>query len=117
MTLYGANKNPGSDDPGLQSVVPDGTPTALPGTLGVAADTFVVLDDGDLLIDGSFPQSGGGTFQGLFFWSAQDEAVTEGLAISTDDRSTHDELVMAPDGTIYFSQPELSRISVVTDVR
>lgn len=115
--LYGSLASSSLDVAGIQTIDEDGLPTALPGTLGVSAHTFVVLDSGDLVVDGSFRNADDDLFNGLFFWSKDDEEIVAGLALATLDTSGDDEMVIAPDGTIYLSLPRLGKIVTVIDIR
>ncbi len=102
---------------GLQTVGPDGAPTALAGSTNLAADSFVVLDNGDLMIRGSFKTDEGQLVNGVQIWSAATQSVVPGLTIPVDDRSEDDEMVVMPDGRILLTLPRRNEIVVVTDVR
>jgi hypothetical protein len=113
-TLYSSRGVSSATFAGLQTIAEDGTPTPLPGTLRVAAHTFVVLDNGDLLYDGVFRTSAVDVLNGLFFWSAEDEEIVTALELPAAQTSEHDEMIMAEDGTIYLSLPNLNKIVTVT---
>ena len=115
--LYTSRGVAGATILGIQTVASDGSPTGLPGTLNLAADTFVALDNGDLMLRGGFTTDLGQFVGGIHFYSAADEAVTPGLEISREETSENDEMLIAPDGRILLSLPERSEIVIVTDVR
>jgi len=118
-SLYSSRASSSASIAGIQTISTDGTPEGLPGTLRVAAHTYVALDNGDLLINGNFRREGSSRepFRGLFFWSAEDENIVSGLELASADLSENDELVRGQDGTIYLSLPNLNKIVVVEDLR
>ncbi len=116
-TLYASRALLSGDFAGIQTIATDGTPTDLPGTASVAADTFVALESGDLLLNGSYRGSDNVVKYGIFFWAADSEAIVAGAEIPVGDRAEDDEMIIAPDGTVYMSQPELNRIVRATDNR
>ncbi len=116
-TMYTSRGVAGATILGIQTVASDGSPAGLPGTLNLAADTFVVLDNGDLVLRGGFTPDGGEFISGIHLYSAADEAVTPGLELPAAETSENDEMVMTADGTILLSLPERDEIVIVTDVR
>jgi hypothetical protein len=100
---------------GFQTIAADGTPTTLPGTTGASAKSFVVRNDGDLIIRGDHAVSATDSFAGLLIWSAADQTVSRALELSVDDRSEDDEMVIAADGTIYLTLLNRSEIVRVVD--
>jgi len=116
-TLYNSRGGAGATILGIQRVAADGSPSGLAGTLNLAAESFVVLDNGDLVLRGSFAAAGSPTVVGVLLYSAADESVTPGVAIPGDRVSEDDEMLIAPDGRILMSVPAGNEIVVVTDVR
>ncbi|MHC5111101.1 MAG: hypothetical protein ACYTHJ_14615 [Planctomycetota bacterium] len=105
---------------GIQMIDTDGTPIPVDGTFRVSVNTFVVLENGDILINGSFRRSGDlptDSFNGLFFYDAGSETLSEALTLAQGDNSDDDEMVIGPDGTIYMTQPALNRVVIVNDRR
>lgn len=116
-TLYSSRSLSSPDAAGIQTIATDGTPAELPGTINLSANTFVVLENGDLIIDGIYSPSGGDRLQGLLIWSAETQSVHLGLALSADDVAEDDEMIVAPDGTIFLSLPDRNEIVRVIDNR
>jgi len=116
-TLYTSRSVGGATILGLQTVTSDGSPTGLPGTLNLAADSFVVLDNDDLVLRGAFTTNAGQFVEGVHLYSAADESVTPGMEIPPEEASEDDEMLIAPDGRILLSLPARNEIVVVTDVR
>lgn len=119
-TLYAGRQLSNELMSGIQTIATDGSPTELPGTLRTGLSSFVVLDNGDLVIRGSFrteEDNAAGGFRGLFFWSADDEVLQRGLELTNEDVSAADELVIMLDGTVLYAQSELNRVVIVDDVR
>jgi hypothetical protein len=116
-TLYASRGVPSAEQAGIQTIDPDGRPHDLPGTQGLSAHSFVVLGNGDLLIRGSYQPAGGSRVSGLLIWSGETYALEVGLALPDADLSEDDELVIAPEGTIYLSLPERNQIVRVIDLR
>jgi len=115
--MYASRGVSGVTISGIQTVGTDGAPTALSGTTNLAADSFIVLDNGDLVIRGSFKTELGQLVNGVQFWSAATQSVVPGLTLSADDRSEDDEMVMMPDGKILLTLPQRNEIVIVNDVR
>jgi len=117
-TLYGSNDVASALNAGIQTIDTDGVPTDLPGTVGVSARSFVVLDDGDLLIRGVYDPADGATVNGIILWDADTEAVTIFEDLPDTDLSGNDELIISADrSTIYLALPERSEIWRGTDNR
>ncbi len=114
--LYSSRALLGLTFSGIQTIDTDGSPTALPGTLGVSAHSFVVRDNGDLIIRGSMDTTTTDVFSGLLIWSATDQTTTSALTLPAEESSEDDELVMTSDGTILLSLPERNEIVRVSDV-
>lgn len=118
--LYSARAVSSATLAGVQRIDVNGLPTPLDGTFRVAVNAFVGLSNGDLLIDGTFRRPDAlqsETFNGLFFYNASGASMSEALALETNENSENDDMVLAPDGTIYLSQPALNRVVEVTDRR
>ncbi len=116
-TLYASRALATGDFAGVQTIAPDGTPTDVAGTTDTSADTFVALQNGDLLLSGTWRGTDNIVNRGLFFYDASDLAIVAGAEIPFAQRSEDDEMIIAADGTIYFSQVALDRIVRATDNR
>ncbi|MCK4659482.1 MAG: hypothetical protein KAV82_08170 [Phycisphaerae bacterium] len=116
-TLYGSRGLAGALLSGMQTIDTDGRPHELPGTLGLSADSFVVLDNGDIVISGAYHPQGESRILGILLWSADTQSITMGLPISDSEYSEDNELVIAPDGTIYMALPDRNEIVRVIDKR
>lgn len=109
-TLYSSQEATSLLEPGFQAIAPDGTPALIPGTERIAGTTFVILDNGDILFRGSFQQTAAMSVTGIFIFSPADQSLTLGTMLPSADISGDDEMVMAPDGTIYLSLPRRNQI-------
>lgn len=115
--LYSSRGTPGLTISGLQRIATDGTPTLLPGTLGVSANTFVGLANGDLLLRGTRQTGPTTQRRGILFYNAAEEMIDVVLEIAGADLSEDDELIIAPDGnTIYLSLPNRNEIVTVRKI-
>jgi len=115
--LYASRGTPGLLLLGLQTIAPDGTPTALPNTLGVAAESFVALANGDLLLRGVRQTSGAVSEAGMFWYTAADAALRRALSLSLTETTESDEMVIASDGRIFLALPQRNEIVRVIDIR
>lgn len=115
--LYSSRGTSGLTISGLQRIAADGTPSALPGSLGVSADTFVGLANGDLLLRGNLQTGPTSQRRGIVYYNAADEVADVVLEITGADLSEDDEMLIAPDGnTIYLSLPNRNEIVTVRRV-
>ena len=104
--------------PGIQTIAPDGAPSNVAGTEAILAHTFVVLDNGDLVIRGSYDPVETPEVTGLLLWSAEDAAIVFGLDLPVAGLSEHDELILGPTGkTLFLSLPGQQEILLATDNR
>ncbi len=112
--LYSARGVPGLTITGFQTIDPDGMPHPLEGMLAMAAESFVALENGDLIIRGTH-QTGPTTVDaGILLYNAADQEITFAKEIPTDQRSEDDEMIITPDGsTIYLSLPARNEIVIV----
>jgi len=116
--LYSCKRLTSATMAGLQTIATDGTPTDVAGTERLAADSFVALDGGDLILRGIYDPADGDQTTGLLIWSAADEEVQIGLEMTSTEVSADDEMILAADGeTVYLSLPERDEIVVVVDNR
>lgn len=115
--LYDSRRLASASIAGIQTIAPDGTPTAVAGTESLSADTFVVLSNGDMILRGIFDPSGGPRLAGLLIRSADDGQIELGLDLADADTSADDEMIIADDGTIYLAQPNRNQIVRVMDNR
>ena len=116
--MYGSNDIPSALNAGIQTIETDGFPTDLPGTVGLSARSFVVLQNGDLLIRGVYDPPDGPSVNGIILWEAESEEVTIFEDLPIEDLSAHDELIISPDRqTVYLSLPSRSEIWRGTDNR
>ena len=116
-TLYTSRSVTSPDFAGLQTVQADGSPVELPGTINLSANTFVVLDSGDIILDGIYDPADGDRVMGLLIWSGESETVMTGLEMPEEEVSEDDEMILGPDGTIYLSLPDRNEIVRVVDNR
>ncbi len=115
--LYSSRGTSGLTISGLQRIAPDGTPSILPGTLGVSANTFVGLANGDLLLRGSLQTGPTTQRRGIVLYNAADEVAAVVLEIAGAQLSEDDEMLITPDGnTIYLSLPNRNEIVTVRRV-
>lgn len=113
--LYSSRDATGLTISGFQSINSEGRPTELPGTLGAAGETFVVLASGDMVIRGTFQMSATGSQRGILLYDTAAQTISVGLALLTADVSTADEMVITSDGlTILLSLPNRNEILRVT---
>lgn len=115
--LFTARAGTALTSAGLQQIDSDGAPTAVDGTLGLAANDMVVLANGDILIRGTLALTGGSSFRGLLILDATSGELLEALEISASDASSSDDLVLLPDGTVLMTQPNLNRVVTVNFLR
>ncbi|MBN2560646.1 MAG: hypothetical protein JXQ75_06925 [Phycisphaerae bacterium] len=114
--LYGSRGLPGLTYFGIQTIATDARPTALSGTLGVSADTFVARSNGDLVMRGSYQESATQTTTGIILYTAATQQVEVGLEMPAANISESDEMVITTDGTILLSLPNRNEIvRVVVD--
>ena len=117
-TLYSSRGVAGLTIMGLQTIDTDGLPTELAGSLGVAADSFVGLVNGDLVIRGTWQTGATESTRGVLYYSAADQEISVGLALPTGDMSEDDEMVITPDGSaIFLCLPSRNEILRVVDLR
>ncbi len=109
-SLFTARAGTALTSAGLQQIGSNGAPTAVDGTLGLAANDMVVLANGDILIRGTLALTGGSSFRGLLILDAASGTLLEALEISAGDASASDDLVLLPDGTVLMTQPNLNRV-------
>jgi hypothetical protein len=109
-TLYTSRSTTSAATAGIQTVDPDGRPHDLPGTTGLSAHSFVVLDNNNLIIRGVHSPIGGASASGILIWSAANHEVQVGLTLPSDELSENDEMILAPDGAIYLALPERNEI-------
>ena len=92
-------------------IATDGTPTELEWSLGVSADSFIGLANGDLVMVGNLQESGATSTSGILLYSAADDRVTVGVEIPSADRNEDDEMVITADGsTIFLTLPNRNQI-------
>ena len=117
-TLYSSSSQLRLGTPGIQTIALDGTPSEVAGTEAILAHSFVVLDNGDLVIRGSYDPGDDPTIGGLLLWSAEDEQVTFTIDVPDSEVSVDDELILGPGGdTLFISAPRLGQILRATDNR
>jgi hypothetical protein len=111
--LYGSRQVSSALIAGIQTIDTDGFPTDLPGTVGLAASSFVVLADDSLLIRGVYDPDPGNVAQvsGILLWDATTQAVVLFEDLPDEDMSGNDELIISDDrSTIFLSLPSRSEI-------
>lgn len=116
-TLYSSDDLPATLDAGLQTIDPDGRPHELPGTEGFSGISFVVLDNDDIIVRGSYRPLVGPRILGLLLWEPDGQTITAGVSMPDSELSADDELIMADDGTIYAAFPERNEVMRVIDNR
>lgn len=111
-TLYSSDDIAALTAAGFQTIAEDGTPTDIAGTEGIAATTFVVLDNGDLLMRGTWQENAtADTVSGVLLWSAADQTLSVALQLPFSEVSGDDEMIATPDrSTIYLSLPARNEI-------
>ena len=114
-TLYGSTKTSGLERIGFQTIGTDGAPTDVAGTEGLAANSFVVLENGDILMTGFRDVSGSSLATGLFIVSP-DTGEVESVATLAGGASVSDqELVLdRASGAIYLARPGQNDVVLVT---
>lgn len=113
--LYGSKTTTALTQAGIQSIGTDGAPADVPGTLGVAADSFVVLADGSMVIRGALQQTATRSDRGILRYEPSAAEVTVGLSLPAEDLSDRDDMVVTPDGSmILLSLPDRDEIVRVT---
>jgi hypothetical protein len=119
-TLYGSAQVSSALNAGIQTIDTNGFPTDLPGTVGVSGQSFVVLQNNDLLIRGVYNPAPGTQPQvnGIVLWSAETQEVTVFEDLPDQDLAGSDELIISEDlSTVYLALPERSEIWRGTDTR
>jgi hypothetical protein len=103
---------------GIQTIASDGLPTPLAGTMGVKADSFVGLANGDLIIRGARAITAVQSENGILVYSAADEDIVLGLELPLAEISEADEMVITADGdTVFLSLPNRNQIVRAIDLR
>ena len=109
--LYSSRGTTALTQPGFQMIDAEGRPTEIAGTLGVAADTFVVLENGDVVLRGAWQTSPTTSERGVFLYDAASDETMLGVAIPADELSANDGMVVSSDGsTILLSLPNRDEI-------
>lgn len=117
-TFYSSRGLAGLELFGIQTITPDGQPTNLPGTLGVKADSFVGLANGDLIIRGAVSRTARDRDNGLLVYSAADDEIALALSLPDQEVSEDDEMIITPDGgTIFLALPNRNEIVKAVDLR
>jgi|GEM_PF-2183125 len=101
---------------GLQSIATSGAPTNIAGTTGLAADSFVVLANGDMIIRGSWkPDAAVETIRGVLIYDVSASAIIIGTKLATNEITEGDEMIISPDGNmILLSLPARNEIVALT---
>jgi len=103
---------------GIQTIATNGLPTPLAGTLGVKADSFVALANGDLIIRGARGLTGATSENGILVYSADDRDIVLGIELPLSEISEDDEMVITADGdTVFLSLPRRNQIVRAVDLR
>ena len=114
--LYSSKGVAALTQPGLQTIDTDGTPTNIDSSLGIAADTFVVLANGDMVIRGTWQMTATTSSRGILLFDAAAGEFSVGLSLTSSELSESDEMVISSDGSmILLSRPavnEIVRISI-----
>ena len=114
-TLYGSTKTSGVERIGFQTIGADGAPTDVAGTEGLAANSFVVLDDGDILMTGFLEVSGSSLQTGLFIVSPATGDVESVATLAGGPSVSDQELVLdRASGAIYLARPGQNDVVLVT---
>lgn len=114
-TLYASTKTSGVERIGFQTIGADGVPTDVAGTEGLAANSFVVLDNGDILMTGFREVSGSGLETGLFIVSPATGEVESVATLAGGASVTDRELVLdRASGAIYLARPGQDDVVLVT---
>jgi hypothetical protein len=109
--FYSSRTSTALTQAGFQTIAVDGRPTDLPGTLGIAGDAFVALANGDLVIRGTHQITATSSERGILLYDAEADEATLGLAISAEELSDADDMVVTPDGSmILLSLPNRNEI-------
>jgi len=116
--LYSSRAETALTTEGIQTIATSGLPTPLPGTLGLKADSFVGLANGDLIIRGARAVTAGNTENGILIYSAADEETVLGVALPLQEVSEDDEMIITSNGdTVYLSLPKRNQIYRAIDKR
>lgn len=117
--LYSSKGVAAITQPGLQTIDTDGTPTNIDSSLGIAADTFIVLANGDMVIRGTWQMTATNSSRGILLFDAAAGEFSLGLSLTSAELSESDEMVISSDGlTILLSRPavdEIVRISIADE--
>lgn len=116
--LYSSRATTSLTREGIQTIAANGLPAPLPGTMGVKADSFVGLANGDLIIRGARGLTGAISENGILVYSAADGDIVLGLDLPVSEISEDDEMVITADGgTIFLSLPRRNQIVRAVDLR
>ena len=109
--LYSSKGVAALTQPGLQTIDTDGTPTNIDSSLGIAADTFVVLANGDMVIRGTWQMTATTSSRGILLFDAAAGEFSVGLSLTSAELSESDEMVISSDGSmILLSRPAVNEI-------
>ncbi len=103
--------------PGLQTIAADGTPDFVDGSERFGIHSFVVRNDGDLVVRARHNLAGGDELNGVLIFSPGDQTMTFGVGYTTTETSEDDELAISADGNdIYMALPNLNTIVRLVDI-
>lgn len=114
--LYSSKGVAALTQPGLQTIDTDGMPINIDSSLGIAADTFVVLANGDMVLRGTTQLTATTSSRGILLFDAASGEFSVGLSLPSAELSESDEMVISSDGSmILLSRPavnEIVRVSI-----
>lgn len=114
--LYSSRGTLANTIPGLQTIATDGSPAFVAGSERYGIHSFVVRNNGDLVMRARHNLASGSELNGVLIFSPADQTMTFGLGYTTAETSENDELVISADGSdIYMALPKLNQIVRLVD--